>query len=73
MVVHVRKINDEFTFVLPPQAARELDLSDGSAVEIRRVDVEPASTFRYASVDEVLKAHREMESEYAPAYRELAK
>jgi antitoxin component of MazEF toxin-antitoxin module len=73
MVVQVQKLGNRFTFVLPPEVARELDLEDGSAVEIRRADNVPAPAFRYASVDEVMEAHREMEPQYAETYRELAK
>jgi hypothetical protein len=74
MVVQLHKIgSNEFKFVLTPQAAQELELSDGCAVEIRPVVGEAAPRFQYVPVDEVMKAHREMEPEYAPAYRELAK
>ncbi len=69
MVVQIEKVGD--MFVLPQQVARELGLVDGSAIEISRADAVPAS--RYASVDEVMKIHREMEPFHADAYRELAK
>jgi antitoxin component of MazEF toxin-antitoxin module len=72
MVARVQKISEGYAIVLTEDALRELNLSEGSAVEIRPVE-EAAPAFEYASVEEVLKAHREMEPEYAPAYRELAK
>lgn len=74
MVVNVHKTGEaEFTFVLSPQAARELNLADGSAIEIAPVESHPAPSIRYASVEEVMKVHREMEPLHANAYRELAK
>lgn len=72
MVVRVHKVGNEFTFVLPPQAAEELHLVDGGTIEIRPADA-PADSVRYATVDEALEVHRKLESRYAPAYRELAK
>ena len=74
MVVNVHKTGEtEFTFVLSPQAARELNLADGSAIEIAPVEPQTASSRRYASVEEVMKVHREMEPFHTNAYRELAK
>jgi antitoxin component of MazEF toxin-antitoxin module len=71
MVVQVQKIGDEF--VLPPQVAQELGLVDGSRVEITRAETATRPANRYASVEEAMKAHREMEPFHAAAYRELAK
>jgi hypothetical protein len=69
MVVLVEKVGDNF--VLPLQAVQELGLVDGCAIEISKA--ETGSANRYASVDEVMKTHREMEPFHADAYRELAK
>jgi len=71
MVVQVQKIGDEF--VLPPQVAQELGLVDGSVIEVTRAENTAKPKNRYASVEEVMKAHREMEPFHAAAYRELAK
>jgi antitoxin component of MazEF toxin-antitoxin module len=73
MVVTLTKSGDTFTFTLPPQAAEELALKDGSSVTIEPTQDTPTSTIRYASLEEVMKAHREMEPNHAEAYRELAK
>jgi hypothetical protein len=72
MVVRVHKVGDEFTFVLPPQAAEELHLVDGAAIDIRPAEA-PADPIRYATVNEALEVHRKLERRYGPAYRELAK
>jgi antitoxin component of MazEF toxin-antitoxin module len=72
MVVQLRKNGDEFTFLLPPQSAGELNLIDGSTVEISPLDA-PAAVIRYASVEETMEIHRKMEPRHAAAYRELAK
>jgi len=72
MVVQLRKNGDEFTFVLPPQSAEELNIGDGSTVEISPVDPS-APVIRYASVEETMEIHRKMEPRHAAAYRELAK
>lgn len=72
MVVRIHKSGDEFTFVLPPQAAEELHLVDGAAIEIRPAEV-ARDGVRYATVEEALDIHRKLETRYAPAYRELAK
>jgi hypothetical protein len=73
MLVNVHKVGEtEFKFVLSPQAVRELNLVDGSAIEIMPA-APPRSGVRYASVDEAMEAHREMEPFHANAYRELAK
>ncbi len=71
MVVYVQKVGDQF--VLPAHAVDELELSDGVAVEIHRVGTGNKPASRFASAEEVLKVHREMEPEYAPAYKKLAK
>jgi antitoxin component of MazEF toxin-antitoxin module len=72
MVVQLRKNGDEFTFVLPPQSAQEMNIADGSTVEINPVDAS-APVIRYASVEETMEIHRKMEPRHAAAYRELAK
>ena len=73
MVVHVHKVGEtEFKFVLSPQAVRELNLADGSAIEILQAG-SARTGVRYASVDEAMEVHREMEPFHANAYRELAK
>ena len=71
MVIHVHKIGDEF--VLPIEAAQKLGLVDGSAIEISLAEVAAPGEARYASVEEVMKAHREMEPFHANAYQALAK
>jgi antitoxin component of MazEF toxin-antitoxin module len=73
MVVTLKKSGDTFTFQLPPQAVEELELKDGSSVSIEPATSSVKPTIRYASVEEVMQAHREMEPRHAEAYRELAK
>jgi antitoxin component of MazEF toxin-antitoxin module len=73
MVVTLKKSGDTFTFTLPPQAAEDLSLVDGSTIDVQPTKVPQSPTIRYASVSEVMEAHREMEPRHAEAYRELAK
>jgi antitoxin component of MazEF toxin-antitoxin module len=73
MVVTLKQSGDSFTFKLSPQAVKELALKDGSAITIEPTLEPQPPTIRYASVEEVMKAHREMEPRHADAYRELAK
>jgi len=72
MVVQLRKSGDEFTFVLPSQSAQEMNIADGSTVEIHPVDAS-LPVVRYASVEETMEIHCKMEPRHAAAYRELAK
>jgi len=74
MVVRLHRTGNEFTFVLPPQAAEELHLVDGSTIEIQpAAEDQSQPSIRYANADDALKTHRKLEPKYAPAYRELAK
>lgn len=59
--------------MLPPQAAEELHLVDGSTIDIHPAAEDQQPSIRYANADEALKTHRKLEPKYAPAYRELAK
>ena len=75
MVMRVQQIGDEYRVVLSPEAIEALNLSDGSEVEVRRVEPESdqPSTIRYISVEEALDAYRSTLPQHREAYRELAK
>ena len=76
MVARLQKTQDGFTIPLTTEMVKALQLTEGSAVEVSAVTTpaeEPRSQIRYASVEEAMKIHREMEPRHAAAYRELAK
>lgn len=73
MVVHVQKVGDEFTAIIPPQVVDEFGLVDGSPLEIYPVR-EPANpAVRYATTEEALRAFEDTLPQHEAAYRELAK
>jgi antitoxin component of MazEF toxin-antitoxin module len=73
MVVTLTKSGDTFTFTLPPQAAEELALKDGSSVTIEPAQETQTATIRYASMEEALEAYERTRPDNDFAYRELAK
>ncbi len=70
MVVELRKNGNEFSFILP-QGTQEMNLVDGSRVEVHPVEI-AVPNIRYATVEETMEIHRKMVPRPA-AYRELAK
>jgi hypothetical protein len=73
MVVQVQKTGNVFSFELSPDAIRDLKLKDGSALDVRLPEADAAPAIRYASVDEMMHVHRQLEPRHARAYEELAK
>jgi antitoxin component of MazEF toxin-antitoxin module len=73
MVVTLRKSGDTFSFTLPPQAAEDLSLVDGSAIDVQPVDEASRSDVRFASTKQALEAYERTRMENDEAYRELAK
>ena len=73
MVVHVQRIGDKFAAIIPPEMVDELGLVDGSELEIRPIGKSAASTIRYATVEEALRAFEDTLPQHEAAYRELAK
>ena len=73
MVLQVQMIENELHIVLPPQAAQDLHLVDGSSVEVKPLPSSDKPNIRYMSTEEALEIHRSLEPEYAEAYRALAK
>jgi hypothetical protein len=76
MVLHVEKTEKGWGISLTDEMAETMRLVDGGPVQVLPVEesaVEPRVQIRYASVEEVMKAHRETEPRHAAAYRELAK
>jgi hypothetical protein len=77
MVAHLEKTEKGYTIPLTAEMVAALHLVEGAAVDVRPVETaateEATPQIRYASVEEVLKMHREMEPAHAEAYRELAK
>ena len=76
MVARLEKTENGYAISRTAEMVESLRLVEGAAVQVlplaESVD-EPHTQIRYASVDEVMKVHREMELHHAEAYRELAK
>jgi hypothetical protein len=76
MVARLEKTKHGYAIPLTAEMVESLHLVEGAAVEVLPLAEsadEPHAQIRYASVDEVMKVHREMEPHHAEAYRELAK
>lgn len=76
MVVRVQKISEGYAIVLPEEMLKELNLVEGSAVELRPVEAENADTrpaIRYASTEEALASFERTLPRHEWTYRELAK
>jgi hypothetical protein len=74
MVARLEKTPGGYTISLTVEMVEELQLADGAAVQVLPVAAaESRPQMRYASTEEVMKVHREMEPYHADAYRELAK
>jgi antitoxin component of MazEF toxin-antitoxin module len=76
MVARVQKTSESYAIVLTEDALRELNLMEGSAVEIRPVVAEQETArpeVRYASSEEVLAAFERTLPQHEETYRELAK
>jgi hypothetical protein len=77
MVARVQKISEGcYGIVLTEDALRELNLSEGSAVELRAAVAEqekPRPELRYANAEEVLAAFERTLPQHEETYRELAK
>jgi antitoxin component of MazEF toxin-antitoxin module len=73
MVVQVQKSGNTYSFTLTPQAAEELALVDGSAIDIRPAEAQPQKAIRYATLAEGMKAYEDTRAEFDEVYRELAK
>ena len=69
--MRVQLVAGEHKVALPPEAAEELQLKDGDAVEILRAPEIAGS--RYISVDEAMKIFYETEPRHREAYKALAK
>jgi antitoxin component of MazEF toxin-antitoxin module len=75
MVARLEKTEQGYAILLTEEMVEELHLSVGEAVDVRPAEdvVTTAPKIRYASADEVMKIHRQLEPENAKAYAELAK
>lgn len=76
MVARLEKTQDGYAIPLTAEMVEALHLAEGAEVEVRPVQEaagEQSPRIRYASVEETMKVHREMEPRHAAAYRELAK
>jgi hypothetical protein len=76
MVARLEKTEHGYSIPLTAEMVESLHLVEGAAVQVLPLAEsveEPHAQIRYASVDEVMKIHREMEPHHAEAYRELAK
>jgi len=76
MVARVQKISEGYAIVLTEDALRELNLMEGSAVEIRPVVAEQEKSrpeIRYASAEEAMAAFERTLPQHEETYRELAK
>jgi hypothetical protein len=76
MVARLEKTEHGYAIPLTAEMVESLHLFEGAAVQVLPLaeSVEESRVqVRYASADEVMKIHREMEPHHAEAYRELAK
>ena len=76
MVARVQKISEGYAIVLTEDALRELNLIEGSAVEIRPVATGQEKSrpeIRYASAEEAMAAFERTLPQHEDTYRELAK
>ena len=76
MVARVQKISEGYAIVLPEEMLKELNLVEGSAVELRPVQSEDADArpvIRYASTEEAIEAFERTLPRHKWTYRELAK
>jgi hypothetical protein len=76
MVARLEKTQGGYTISLTAEMVEELHIGDGAAVQVLpmpEVVEESRPQIRYASAEEVMAAHREMEPYHAVAYSELAK
>jgi hypothetical protein len=72
MVARVQKISEGYAIVLTEDALRELNLMEGSAVEIRSLETANPE-IRYASTEKALAAFERTLPQHEETYRELAK
>jgi antitoxin component of MazEF toxin-antitoxin module len=71
-----KKISEGYAIVLSADVLKELNLVEGSVVELRPVETESENArpvIRYASTDEALAAFERTVSRHDWTYRELAK
>lgn len=76
MVARVQRTSEGYAIVLTEDALRELNLVEGSAVEIRPVETGEETArpeIRYASMEEALAAFERTLPLHENTYRELAK
>ena len=76
MVARLEKTQNGYAIPLTAEMVETMQLREGARVEVLPLSEsveEPPTQIRYATVEEVMKAHREMEPQHADAYRELAK
>jgi len=76
MVARVQKTSEGYAIVLTADALKELNLVEGSAVEIRPIETvedELRPKIRYASTEEVLEAFERTLPFHESTYRELAR
>ena len=70
MVMRVERIGERLCVVIPAEAAEEMNLREGAAVEISKVSDEE---HRYVGVEEAMEAFRRIEPFHRNTFRELAK
>jgi antitoxin component of MazEF toxin-antitoxin module len=76
MVARVQRISEGYAIVLTQDALEELNLAEGSAVEIRAVDAADSGAqpkIIYLTMDEGLSLFQETEPEHRRTYEQLAK
>lgn len=76
MQAKVRKSGEDYIVTLPPQVVAELELIDGSAVEVRKVNGSigaPALEIRRLSDEEARDLFGKIEPLHRDTFRELAK
>jgi hypothetical protein len=73
MVMRVEKTADAFHIVIPIDAARSLNLDDGSIVDVTPVSSTEGPVIRYLTNEEAVEAYRATLPRFRRAYEDLAK
>lgn len=71
MQAQLQKIGKGIGFLLSPEEAEELNLSEGDTVAFEKAAGRPI--IQYATTDEAISAYKRTEPRFADAYTELAK